>query len=75
LNKIQNVINPLADFPSIGKPLSAIYDDADDYRFLVCGKYLAFYHVLPDKVCIDRILYGKQDYIKILFGELPEEET
>jgi prevent-host-death family protein len=46
-----------------------------DYRFLVCGSYLAFYHTLAKKVYIDRILYGKRDYIKILFGDSTDTET
>lgn len=75
VNRIQNAIDKLCRFPLSGMRLSVIYDDieADDYRVLVCGKYLAFYRPVEDTVYIDRILYGKRDYITILFGELPEE--
>ena len=77
LDAIQNKIDKLADFPCIGTLLSAVYDDVDvgDYRFLVCLNYLAFYRVEGDKVFIDRIMYGRRDYVKILFGELPQGET
>ena len=75
LNKIQNRIDILTDFPYSGKLLSAIYDDIDvgDYRFLVCLNYLAFYRVDGDNVHIDRIIYGRRDYITMLFGKLPQE--
>ena len=74
VNTIQDKIDKLADFPQLGTLLSAIYDDidVDDYRFLVCLNYLAFYRIEGDKVHIDRIMYGRRDYITILFGELTE---
>ena len=43
VNKIQDAIDKLADFPFIGAQLSSIYEIDIDYRFLVCGNYLAFY--------------------------------
>ena len=77
VNTIQDKIDKLEDFPYAGAPLSSIYDDIDveDYRFLVCLNYLAFYRVEGGNVHIDRIMYGRRDYITILFGELPPDET
>jgi plasmid stabilization system protein ParE len=77
VNTIQDRIDKLADFPLLGTPLSAIYDDIDvgDYRFLVCLHYLAFYRAVGDKVQIDRIMYGRRNYIAILFGEPPQNTT
>ena len=37
-----------------------------DERFLVCGRYLAFYHVFQDAVLVDRILYNKRNYQALL---------
>ena len=35
---------------------------------------MAFYHVYNEEVMVDRILYGRRDYLSILFGgELTEE--
>ena len=65
----------LADFPLIGAPLSSIYEIDSDYRFLVCGNYLAFYRPQESEVLIDRILYGRRDYLVILFGDFPKNET
>ena len=75
VNRIQDAIDRLAAFPESGAPLSAHYKTAGDYRFLVCGSYLAFYRVADNTVFIDRILYGRRDYMKILFGTLLEEEN
>jgi addiction module RelE/StbE family toxin len=76
VNGIQYRIDKLADFPLMGSLLSALYDDVDvgDYRFLVCLNYLAFYRAEGDNVHIDRVIYGRRDYITILFGEQLQEE-
>jgi len=74
VNKIQNAIDGLTEFPLMGTPLSSIVEIDTDYRFLVCGNYLAFYNVQEDSVYIDRVLYGKRDHLTILLGGLPPEE-
>lgn len=45
------------------------------YRYLVCGNYMAFYHLSEEGACVDRILYGRRDYMTILFGDAFSEET
>ena len=74
VNKVQDSIERLCDFPLSGAPLSSIVEMDTDYRFLVCGNYLAFHHAREDSVYIDRILYGKRDYISILFRDSSEPE-
>ena len=38
------------------------------------GDYMVFYHISTETVWIDRILYGRRDYLAILFGnELTDE--
>lgn len=71
LKKILKNIRMLETQPFIGAPLSSIVNIDTHYRFLVCGNYLAFYYVETDVVFLVRILYGRRDYIKILFGDLP----
>jgi addiction module RelE/StbE family toxin len=73
VNKIQNSVDNLEEFPLMGPTLSSIVKVDTDYRFLVSGKYLVFYHADSDSVYIDRILYGRRDYLQILFGALPED--
>ena len=54
---------------------SVDYDVGAEYRMLVCGKYLAFYRIGGDVVYVDRIQYGRRDYLTILFQEQQDEEN
>ena len=71
LKKILKTIRMLETQPFIGAPLSSIVNIDTHYRFLVCGNYLACYYVENEEVFIVRILYGRRDYVKILFGDMP----
>ena len=64
----------LEQLPDSGAPLSSIVDLRADYRFLVSGSYLVFYRHDKNAVYIVRVLYGRRDYMKTLFGELLEQE-
>ena len=75
VNGIQDTIDQLADFPLMDTLLSAISEIDTDYRFLICGKYTAFYRLQEWSVRIDRILYGKRDYVAILFHGVELDET
>ena len=75
INKIVKSIRILADFPLSGAPLESIIEFSTDYRFVVSGNYISFYRYLGDMVFIDRVLYGGRDYMKILFGNLPNESV
>ncbi|MDR3365318.1 MAG: type II toxin-antitoxin system RelE/ParE family toxin [Clostridiales Family XIII bacterium] len=74
VEKIQDWAEALADLPRMGAALSAYYENAGDYRFLVSGNYLVFYHQIGDGAYIDRVLYSRRDYLAILFGELPPQD-
>ncbi|MDR1630768.1 MAG: type II toxin-antitoxin system RelE/ParE family toxin [Oscillospiraceae bacterium] len=74
ITKIIKHLHILVDHPRSGAPLSSVVDAETDYRFLVCGNYTAFYHYEDETVYVVRVLYGRRDYMKILFGELPDEE-
>ena len=69
VSKIIKRIRMLADFPESGAPLSSIIGIETDYRFLVCGNYTAFYRLENSLVYIVRILYGRRNFVQILFGE------
>lgn len=72
VSRITKAIRKLSDFPGIGAPLSSVIDIHTEYRYLVSGNYLVFYWQENDNVYIARVLYGKRDYIRILFKELHE---
>ena len=68
---IMDKIDAIATFPGSGSKL--IFDSGLDsgYYFVIYKHYLAFYRLKSDQtVCIDRVLYGGQDYMKLLFPEL-----
>ncbi len=59
----------LEKFPLSGAPLQAITGASVDYRYLVSGNYMTFYRCDGDTVYILRVLYGKRDYMRVLFGD------
>ena len=72
---IIDAVDPLKNFAEMGTPLSSIADVGTDYRFLVSGNYMVFYRVQGNDVYIDRVLYGRRDYMSVLFKDLLREET
>lgn len=75
VHRITTELRILQTFAFAGTPLSSIVDIHGDYRFLTSGNYLAFYRVKGTDVYIDRILYGRSDYLRALLGDLPEEDV
>jgi addiction module RelE/StbE family toxin len=75
VTKITKRARKLEQFPELGMRLSAIIDIDTDYRFLVCENFLAFYRIDGNNVYIIRVLYGQRDYVTILFGKPPHDET
>ena len=73
VRRITKSIRMLREHAYIGAPLSSIADNKEDYRFLVSGSYMVFYRVNGQDVYVDRVLYGRRDYLNVLFRELPEE--
>lgn len=64
---IMDTIDKLEDFAEMGAPLSSVTDVENDYRFLISGNYMVFYRSERTDIYIDRVLYGKRDYLRILF--------
>ena len=75
INRIIDAVDPLKNFAEMGTPLSSIADIGTDYRFLVSGNYMVFYRIQGSDVYIDRVLYGRSNYINILFNDLLREDT
>jgi len=75
LKRITKRLRSLINFPTMGVPLSSIVDVETDYRFLVCGHYTGFYRYEGHTVYVVRVLYGRRDFMKILFGEMPEDDA
>lgn len=64
---IMDRIQQLIDFPDMGALLSTVAQTRSDYRYLVCGNYTAFYRHEEETVSIIRVLYGRRDYMRVLF--------
>ena len=75
IDRIMDAVDPLKNFAEMGTSLSSIADIGTDYRFLVSGNYMVFYRVQGNDVYIDRVLYGRSDYMSVLFKDLLREET
>ena len=75
INRIIDAVDPLKNFAEMGAPLSSIAEIGTDYRFLVSGNYMVFYRVQGSDVYIDRVLYGRSNYMSILFNDLLREDT
>ena len=75
IRRFRTAIDSLRDFPESGAPLLPSGKASCPYRFLVVGKYLIFCHTDKAAVMVDRVLYGRRDYMALLFGDdLAEEE-
>lgn len=60
-------ISTLKLHPNSGKIVSMPNGLDSEYRFVMYKNYLAFYRHEGNDVYIDRVLYGKRDYLRILF--------
>lgn len=67
VNKILDKADLLADNPYIGTKLFFDNDLFSGHRYIISGNYLAFYRITADFVFVDRIIYGKRDYMKLLY--------
>lgn len=73
VSRITKSLRVLQNYAHSGAPLSSIADIESDYRFPVSGNYISFYRAHGNEVYIDRILYARRDYMRILFGDSTAE--
>ena len=74
VSRITKSLRILQNHAQAGAPLSSIADIESDYRFIVSGNYISFYRTYGSEVFIDRILYARRDYMRILFGDSTTDE-
>lgn len=67
VNGIMDAVEALADFPDAGARLVFDGDLDSGYRFVIYKNYMAFYHTQNNMIYVDRVIYGKRDYMKVLF--------
>lgn len=72
VSKITADIRMLRTFANAGTPLSSIVNIETDYRFFVSGNYMSFYRIYEGEVYVDRVLYARSDYLRVLLGDRDE---
>ncbi|MBQ6675233.1 MAG: type II toxin-antitoxin system RelE/ParE family toxin [Ruminococcus sp.] len=67
---ILDAVDRLNEHSKLGSPL--YFEDGlfSGYRYVRYNEYLAFYRLSGNNVKVDRIIYGRRDYMKVLFGGL-----
>ena len=74
VSKITKSLRILQTYALAGTPLSSIADIESDYRFIVSGNYISFYRAYGSEIYIDRILYARRNYMRILFGDIDSKK-
>jgi len=59
----------LTEYAEAGRTLASKTGSPSELRMLSCEKHIAFYRVEGRTVYVARIINGRQDYLRILFGE------
>ena len=69
LKRIFEDTSRLKESPYIGNPLSSLFQTSNSwqYRRIVVGNYIVIYRFSSD-VIVERVFYGRRDYIKYLFS-------
>lgn len=67
VNGIMDAVDALREFPEAGTKLLFHNKLDSGYRFIIYKNYVAFYHIQTNEIYVDRIIYGKRDYMSILF--------
>ena len=75
VSKITKSLRILRTYAKAGALLSSIAEVESDHRFLVSGNYLSFYRTYGNEVYVDRILYARRDYMRVLFGDVPVDDA
>ena len=65
IEELLDKVEKKSDYPESGSPL--YYENTfTGYYFVVFKAYLVFYRLEKETMLVDRILFGKSDYMRIL---------
>ena len=73
IRRIFKSLRLLEQYPFSGAPLYAAGTDTG-YRSAISGNYRSFYRCDERDVYVIRILYGRRDFMRILFGAIPSND-
>lgn len=55
-------------FPKSGAPL--YYENGfTGYYYVVVKAYMAFYRIVEERILVDRVVFGRSDYMRIIFQD------
>lgn len=69
IDGIMNAVDMLAEQHEKNTPLYFLSGLNSGYRYVIHGNYMAFYSTNRTDVYIDRVLYSKSDYMRVLFKD------
>ena len=75
VRSITHNLRHLQQNPHLGFSVSAKTGRETDLRALLSGNYFLFYRVEIEAVQVARILDGRQDYLRVLFGAAEKSGT
>ena len=56
------------EFPKSGAPL--YYENGfTGYYYVVFKAYMAFYRIVEERILVDRVVFGRSDYMRIIFQD------
>lgn len=70
IDGILDTVDKLREFSKLGTPLYFEGGLFSGYRYVIYNEHLAFYRISGQDVMVDRVIYGRRDYMKILFGDI-----
>lgn len=73
VRRILSSLQILQTFAEAGAPLSSVVDIESAYRYIISGNYVSFYRTHENNVYIDRILYCRRDFMRVLFDTFGTE--
>lgn len=72
VKSITHDLRHLQQNPHLGFSVSAKIGRGNDLRALLSGNYFLFYRVKGETIQVARVLDGRQDYLRVLFGSAEE---
>ena len=72
VKSITHDLRHLQQNPHLGFSVSAKTGRGNDLRALLSGNYFLFYRVKGETIQVARVLDGRQDYLRVLFGAKEE---
>ncbi|MDD3337129.1 MAG: type II toxin-antitoxin system RelE/ParE family toxin [Eubacteriales bacterium] len=69
IDDLMDQVAAKGEFPKSGSPL--YYEGGfTGYYFVVFKAYMAFYRVDADRMYVDRVVYGRSDYMRSIFKRI-----